>query len=135
MVSARIGNASTTNLQSIRSRLIWLSAADAARLVRAVGALDSPGHHLVWGMSLGAQQLVSLEAGRRIGYHPEDDARLHEDVDVIPEGPCGGAFAEFPVGGTWDAPASAYPGTAPREARLWTRVRARAVRERWRRRR
>jgi uronate dehydrogenase len=139
VVSARIGNANTGNHETLRSRLIWLSAADAARLVRAVAALHSPGHHLVWGMSLGAQQLVSLEAGRRIGYHPQDDARLAEDIGVIPDGPCGGGFAEFPVGGIWGAPQTGAPPLVPqsraRETLQRTRVRTRAARERWRRRR
>lgn len=88
----------------------WLSPADAARLAEAAIALDDGRHHVVWGVSANAPGWFSLEAGRAIGYDPQDDAvaELSRRDGVTPpapdpRAPLGAAFtdADHPLGGTW----------------------------------
>ena len=100
VVSARIVNASM-NLHESGWRIFWFSPADMARLVIATAALEEPGHHIVWGVSLGAERWVPLEAGRRIGFDPKDDATTPEDRELDLEGLCGTSFTELPLGETW----------------------------------
>lgn len=89
-----------------RTVATWLSVADTARLIEAVVALDTPGHHLVWGVSANSPGWFPLEAGKRIGYQPEDDAvqRLAEIHGGMleppdPRSPLGGPFLDLPLGG------------------------------------
>jgi nucleoside-diphosphate-sugar epimerase len=56
----------------------WFSPADAARLIEAVHALRSPGHHIVWGVSAHGAEAFDLADGQGIGFHP---------VDRTPEAP------------------------------------------------
>lgn len=88
----------------------WLSPGDAARLIEASIALDDGAHHIVWGVSDNAPRWFSLEAGRAIGYVPDDDAMdasFRRDGATPPHPPTvgrlGGVFtdAEHPLGGTW----------------------------------
>jgi dTDP-4-dehydrorhamnose reductase len=88
----------------------WLSPGDAARLAEAAIALDDGRHHVVWGVSDNAPGWFALDAGRAIGYHPQDDAvaeRTRRDGEAPPPpdpgAPLGAAFtdADHPLGGTW----------------------------------
>lgn len=51
----------------------WLSPDDMARLVEAVVVLDSPGHHVLWGVSRNTRGWADLAEGEAIGYSPQDD--------------------------------------------------------------
>jgi nucleoside-diphosphate-sugar epimerase len=101
---------------NLRALGTWLSPADFVRLVLA--ARQAPvGHSIVWGVSRNTRRPVSLEAGRRIGFEPVDDAEQHADAlaaelgyasaaDLPPIGdqPLGGEFADedaHPLGATW----------------------------------
>ncbi|MFC0680092.1 NAD-dependent epimerase/dehydratase family protein [Lysobacter korlensis] len=61
----------------LRALAIWLSFPDFVRLTHA--ALVSPwsGFSTVWGVSRNTQRWWSLDAGERIGFHPEDDAEIY----------------------------------------------------------
>lgn len=79
VVSARIGTggARPGNSRTLGS---WLSPADSFRLVEAaLNDLGAPGHHVVWAVSANTRGWANLEAGRRIGYDPQDDAELYAD--------------------------------------------------------
>lgn len=101
-----------------RTVATWLSPADMARLAEAAIALDEPGHHVVWGVSANAPDWFPLEAGHRIGYHPQDDAArwLAERDGRAPEWPDGSA----PLSGVFidgEHPLGVRYGTAQAEPR------------------
>lgn len=109
VVSARIC-AFSPDVAGGHSVALWLSPADAARLVEAVAALDRPGHHVVWGVSDNGPGWFPLGPGRAIGFHPQDDAvrRATERDGVAPPEPerdriLAGIFADedHPLGGEW----------------------------------
>lgn len=100
VVSARIFNAGP-RFTTPYARVTWLSPADAARLILAVGALDEPGHRIVWGVSKGGERVFPLEPGRRIGFDPQDDCTEPGDVDTEPPATIGGEFTELPLGEQW----------------------------------
>ena len=60
-----------------RSLATWLSPDDGARLVDA--CLRSPAltYAIVWGISNNTRRMWSLEAGRALGYDPQDDAEVY----------------------------------------------------------
>lgn len=60
--------------QGERGLAQWLSPADMARLIEAAIAREASGHRTVWAVSDNAPGWFPLEAGREIGYHPQDDA-------------------------------------------------------------
>jgi hypothetical protein len=64
---------------SVRALGTWLSPADLVRLLLAARQAPS-GHSIVWGISRNTRRPVSLEAGRRIGYEPVDDAEHWADA-------------------------------------------------------
>lgn len=101
---------------TVRALSTWLSPADFVRLLHA--ARSAPvGHWIVWGVSRNTRRTVSLEAGRRIGYEPVDDAETHAadlaaelglasvaDLPPIGSQPLGGDFTDedaHPLGATW----------------------------------
>jgi uronate dehydrogenase len=100
VVSARIVNASMY-LEHAGARIMWFSPADSARLMAATAALEQPGHHIVWGVSRGGEQWLPLDAGRAMGYDPQDDARVAGDHDLPAQGLAGGDFTEAPLGADW----------------------------------
>jgi uronate dehydrogenase len=84
-VSCRIGSF----LERPRSRrhlATWLSHDDAVRMFTA--AITSPrrGYTLLYGISANTRAWWDLEAGRRLGYHPQDNAEAFaEEVEAHPE--------------------------------------------------
>jgi len=73
IVSARIANFGERPSGAL-GLSTWLAPSDMARLVEAAGALEGPGHHIVWGISNNTRRTASAEAGHAIGFHPEEDA-------------------------------------------------------------
>jgi uronate dehydrogenase len=64
----------------------WLSPGDAIRLVEAGLTTPNPGFAVVYGVSANTRGWFDLEPGRRIGYHPEDDAEAYaEEILAVPE--------------------------------------------------
>ena len=116
IVSVRIMSFQTRP-HDIRQLSTMLSPADFVRLIDAAHRLAPSGHHIVWGVSANTRRTVSLEAGRRIGYEPQDDAEAYADVlarelgydgaadlPSIGSQPLGGEkYTTAPLGGTWDA--------------------------------
>jgi uronate dehydrogenase len=100
VVSARIA-AAQEHADSPLLRLFWCAPADSARLFAAAAALDEPGHHVVWGISRGAEGVVDLGPGRAIGFDPQEDGRLPDDAGFELPDPIGGEFADKPLGGIW----------------------------------
>jgi nucleoside-diphosphate-sugar epimerase len=101
---------------NVRALGTWLSPADFVRLLLA--ARHAPvGHSIVWGVSRNTRRPVSLDAGHRIGFDPQDDAEDHAaalaaelgyasaaDIPPVGDQPIGGEFADEatrPLGATW----------------------------------
>jgi nucleoside-diphosphate-sugar epimerase len=107
VVSARICTVAETIGTGGRTLSTWVSPDDLVRLIEAVAVLDEPGHHLVWAVSDNTRGWFSLEAGKAIGFSPQDDAESHvgpdTDVRTDPSAVLAGVFidAEHPLGGTW----------------------------------
>jgi uronate dehydrogenase len=86
-----------------RSLASWLSPADCARLVDACLRSPELDYALIWGISANRDRWWSLDAGERLGYHPQDDASRHEsaELDARPAGPLdlvGGGYTEAGYG-------------------------------------
>jgi uronate dehydrogenase len=65
-----------------RSLATWLSPGDCARLVDACLRAPDLDFALVWGVSNNTRRMWSLDAGRRLGYEPQDDGEQYaDDVD------------------------------------------------------
>ena len=90
----------------VRGLSTWLSPSDAVRLFDA--AIDAKGFHTVWGISANSRRWWSLDAGKRIGYYPQDDAEqfaseilAERATDLSPDlgqSHVGGFFCELPLG-------------------------------------
>jgi uronate dehydrogenase len=63
----------------LRSLSTWLSPGDCARLIDACLRAPELTFALVWGISANARRMWSLEAGRALGYEPQDDAEAYAD--------------------------------------------------------
>jgi uronate dehydrogenase len=63
----------------LRSLSTWLSPADCARLVDACLRAPELTFALVWGVSANTRRMWSLDAGRTLGYEPQDDAERYAD--------------------------------------------------------
>ncbi|MGL5930297.1 MAG: NAD-dependent epimerase/dehydratase family protein [Dermatophilaceae bacterium] len=89
--------------RSRRALATWLSHGDSVRMTHAALTASLPaGAEYLWGISANTRAWWDLEAGRRLGYDPHDDAEAYaHDVDDSPSGPeatvedelLGGAFA------------------------------------------
>ena len=81
----------------LRSLATWLSPGDCARLVDACLRSPELGYALVWGISNNTRRMWSLDAGRALGYQPQDDAETYADHVASGEHPSdaylGGGFA------------------------------------------
>jgi uronate dehydrogenase len=65
-----------------RSLSTWLSPDDCARLVDACLRAPALGYSIIWGVSANTRRMWSLDAGRALGYEPQDDAEAYAaDVD------------------------------------------------------
>lgn len=116
IVSARIMSFQTRP-RDLRQLSTMLSPADFVRLIVAAHRHAPVGHHVVWAVSANTRRTVSLEAGRRIGFEPEDDAEVcaeelarelgygrAADLPSIGSQPLGGfTYTTAPLGETWDA--------------------------------
>lgn len=84
-VSCRIG--SFLERPTTRRNLeTWLSPADAVRMFAAAITAPSPGYAVLYGISANTRAWWDLEAGRRLGYHPQDDAEHYAaEIEQQPE--------------------------------------------------
>lgn len=101
IVSARICTFQPEPRDDGRTPALWLSPADAVRLVEAAVALEDGASHIVWGVSANAPGWLPHDAGAEIGFVAEDDAReaLIASTGVVPADPSpaqllGGPFAD-----------------------------------------
>ncbi len=71
---------------SVRALSTWLSPDDCVRMVEAALMTTAPGYVVIYGISNNTRAWWDLEPGRRIGYHPLDDAEhLSERVESGPQ--------------------------------------------------
>ncbi|MFF1822897.1 NAD-dependent epimerase/dehydratase family protein [Kribbella sp. NPDC058245] len=107
VVSARICTVAEDIGADPRTLSTWLSPDDLVRLIEVVGALQEPGHHVVWAVSDKTRSWFDLTAGKNIGFFPRDSAqsRCGENRNVRSDASAvlAGVFvdAEHPLGGTW----------------------------------
>ena len=67
----------------VRSLSTWLSPDDCARLVDACLRATALDYAIVWGVSANTRRTWSLDAGRALGYEPQDDAEAYAgEVDT-----------------------------------------------------
>jgi uronate dehydrogenase len=77
----------------------WLSHDDAIRLVEACVTTSATGFSVVYGISANARAWWDLEAGRALGYEPQDDAEAFaEAIEQTPESDADRVEASY-VGG------------------------------------
>ena len=101
-VAMRIG--SFLDQPQVRRNLTtWLSPDDCARMVQAALSAEVEGVRRIWGISANRDSWWDLEAGRAIGYRPEDDAGAFPAPAARPEDEAEGAR----VGGPFATPALA----------------------------
>jgi len=77
-VAARIGSF-LPQPDSPRALSTWLSHDDAVRMVEAALTTPDPGFAVLYGISDNTRGWWDLEPGRRLGYHPQDDAERFAD--------------------------------------------------------
>lgn len=104
-VAIRIGSCfrEPTN---VRMLSIWLSPADAARLLHAALTAEDVGHTVVYGSSANTRLWWDLSSARALGYDPQDDSEpyaaklIAEQGELEPGNPdhanLGGAFCTNP---------------------------------------
>ena len=105
-VSCRIGSF-LERPETHRHLSTWLSHDDGVRMVEAALTAPSPGYAVIYGISANTRAWWDLEAGRALGYEPQDDAEAWaDDVPARPEdeqeasvvgGPMAGKDAERPA--------------------------------------
>jgi uronate dehydrogenase len=84
---------------STRELSTWLSHDDCVRMVDAALTASAPGFAVLYGISANTRAWWDLEPGRRLGYHPADDAEEFVDrvpvsaADAVEAAYVGGAFA------------------------------------------
>ena len=86
---------------SVRGLSTWLSHADGVRMVEAALTAPAPGYAVLYGISANTRAWWDLEAGRRLGYEPQDDAE--DFADQVEPGPDDDAEAAH-VGGPFALP-------------------------------
>ncbi len=87
----------------VRTLSTWLSPDDGARLIDACLRSSGLTYSLVWGVSANTRRTWSLDAGRAIGYDPQDDAEVYADQLGSPDpdpsdGLVGGGFTSAGFG-------------------------------------
>lgn len=84
-VATRIGSF-LPQPETRRHLATWLSHDDAVRMVEAALTAPDPGFALIFGISANTRAWWDLEPGRRLGYHPQDDAEDYaSQVEAAPE--------------------------------------------------
>jgi uronate dehydrogenase len=69
-----------------RQLAIWLSPPDCVRMVEAGLTARFDGLRVIYGISANRDAWWDLAPGRALGYHPQDDASVHEqDIPSRPE--------------------------------------------------
>ena len=64
----------------------WLSHDDAVRMVHAALTTPDPGFAVLYGISANTRAWWDLDAGRRLGFEPQDDAEAFAaDIEATPE--------------------------------------------------
>ncbi|WP_372734569.1 NAD-dependent epimerase/dehydratase family protein [Nocardioides sp.] len=97
-VSCRIGSFGPAPA-SMRQLATWLSPADCVRMIEAALTTPAPGYAVLYGISANTRAWWDLEAGRALGYDPQDDAEAYAgDIqpgseDSVEASTVGGPFA------------------------------------------
>ncbi len=100
-ISTRIGSFGPKPT-SRRQLSTWLSEDDGVRMFHAALTANASGYAVLYGISSNTRAWWDLEAGRALGYHPEDDAeRFAAEIEAVAEteedraeaAHVGGAFA------------------------------------------
>jgi uronate dehydrogenase len=82
-VATRIGSF-LPQPETVRGLSTWLSHDDAVRMFDACLTTPDPGFGVLYGVSDNTRGWWDLEPGRRLGYHPQDDAERYAD-QVTPD--------------------------------------------------
>ncbi len=99
-ISTRIGSFGPRPT-SRRQLSTWLSHQDAVRMFHAALTAPAPGYAVLYGISNNTRAWWDLEAGRALGYHPEDDAeQFAAEIEAVAENETDRAEAEH-VGGSF----------------------------------
>jgi uronate dehydrogenase len=77
-ICARIGSFLPAP-ETVRSLSTWLSHDDAVRMFEAALTTPDPGFAVLYGISANTRAWWDLDAGRALGYHPQDDAERYVD--------------------------------------------------------
>lgn len=84
-----------------RNLSTWLSHGDTVRMVNAALTAPAPGFAVLYGISNNTRAWWDLEAGRALGYEPQDDAEdFAEEITAAPESDTDRADAAH-VGGSF----------------------------------
>jgi uronate dehydrogenase len=65
---------------SVRELSTWLSPGDAVRMADAAVRSQEPGFHVLYGISANTRAWWDLDAGRALGYDPQDNAEAYADA-------------------------------------------------------
>jgi uronate dehydrogenase len=99
-VSTRIGTFAPKPT-SRRQLSTWLSQNDGVRMFHAALTATAPGYAVLYGISDNTRAWWDLDAGRALGYHPEDDAEQYAaEIEAVAETEQDRAEAEH-VGGAF----------------------------------
>ena len=82
-VATRIGSF-LAQPETVRGLSTWLSHDDGVRMFDACLTTPDPGFAVLYGVSDNTRGWWDLEPGRRLGYHPQDDAERYAE-QVIPD--------------------------------------------------
>jgi uronate dehydrogenase len=82
-VATRIGSF-LPQPETVRGLSTWLSHDDAVRMFEACLTTPDPGYAVIYGVSANTRGWWDLDPGRRLGYHPQDDAERFAD-QVAPD--------------------------------------------------
>ena len=94
---------------SRRQLSTWLSPQDTIRMFHAALTAPAPGYAVLYGISNNTRAWWDLEAGRALGYHPEDDAEQYAaEIEALAETESDRAEAGH-VGGSFATPESERP--------------------------
>ena len=98
-IACRIGSFLPTP-ETTRNLSTWLSPDDCVRMVEASLTATAPGFAVVYGISANTRAWWDLEAGRVLGYQPQDDAEEFADrVIATAQDDVEGALVGGPMAG------------------------------------